>query len=450
MHTQETTPATTASARVLPWVVLVLLVAEGLQFTFYRQRLPGYWAPVMLYLTAVALCIATYLAVRQRPWAETLPAARPWKHGVLPVALGLLVGLVLALPQLRKVIHNMAPQEWSDIVPAITVYCQRLLDGEVVHQPLTKHIGYFLEPGYLPAMWFPFVVPEHFAFDYRWMSSAVLLVGMMAYSIVVLRLRRPAGVAFILSALPPLLAYAVLRTDNSIFSIALEPLVIGYYLLLIAGVLLRWWPLVVAALVLCLLSRFALIFWVPLYLGLVYVCESRRRAWQLAGFTALGIVLLYIVPVLSHDWGLFMRVQKVYTETTLGEWRHLDYGRPIHLFNGIGLTGLFYDYAPGNLLQKLQLAKIVHLGLLLGIIAAAAIGYKLQHRPRTNYRVYAVLVLKLYLTTFYAFLQVPYAYIASTGFFVSIYLLILAVGPASASEAAAIEAVPSPVATPAQ
>ena len=441
-------PATTAGARVLPWVVFALLVAEGLQFTFYRQRLPGYWAPVMLYLTAVALCVATYLAVRQRPWAEVLPAARSWKHGVLPAALGLLTGLVLALPQLHKIILNTAAQDWSDIVPAITVYCQRLLDGEVVHQPLTEHIGYFLEPGYLPAMWVPFVVPEYFAFDYRWMSSAVLLAGMLAYGVVVVRLRRSAGVTFLLSALPPLLAYAILRTDNSIFSVALEPLVIGYYMLLVAGVLLRQWPLVVAALVLCLLSRFALVFWVPLYFGLVYVSESRRRAWQLAGFTALGIVLLYIVPVLSHDWGLFMRVQKVYTETTLGEWRHLDNGRPIHLFNGIGLTSLIYEFGPADILARIKLAKTVHLGLLLGIIAVAAIGYKLQREPRTNYRVYAIVVLKIYLTTFYAFLQVPYAYIASTGFFVSIYLLVLAVGPASAHSPDATGPVPSPVATP--
>ena len=418
------------------WAVLVLLLAEALQFTFYRNQLGDYASPIVLYLTSVALCFATGWAVRHQAWPPRLPAAgsgrRPW----WPAALALALGLALCLPALKKAIQGILPQDHSDIIPAITVYCQRLLAGEVVHRPLTEDIGYFLEPGYLPATWFPFVIPEYFRFDYRWMSSAVLLLGIVAYLVVVVRLRRSAAITFGLSALPLLFTYAVLRTDGQIFTITLEPLIAGYYLLLIAAVLLPSRPLVVAMLILCLLSRFSLLFWVPLYLGLLYTQESRRLVWATAGVVLAGVVALYVVPVLSNDWGLFMRVQNVYTDTALGEWKHLYNGQPMHLYNGIGLTNLVFHHGPADVLERLKLAKQIHLVAIISVVATTAVYYWRQRRPRTNYRVFAVIVLKLYLATFYALLQVPYSYLAVVGFLASFYLLVMAVGPAAATTAA--------------
>ncbi len=425
----------TAAAGLFSWAVLGLVVLEALQFTFLSNKLGPYASPVVLYLTAVALCFAAYQAVRYRPW-PVLPPVAARSRWWWPAALALGAGLLVCVPLLDARISGTHPQDYSDIIPALTVYCQRLLAGDVVHRPLTEDLGYFLEPGYLPGTWLPFVVPEYFRFDYRWMSSFVLLLGLLGYLVVVVRLRRSALVTFVLSALPLLFTYAVLRRNADIFSLTVEPLVVGYYLLLVAGVLLPSRLLFIGALLLCLLSRYSLVFWVPLYLGLLYLNESRRAAWLVAGLAAAGVVAFYIVPVLSHDWGLFMRVQKVYTDTTLGEWNHLnDKGLPMHLYNGIGLTNFFYQFAPGDMLARLGLAKMVHLAASLAVVGGAALVYWRQRLPRTHHRLYAVIVLKLYLTTFYAFLQVPYAYLAVVGFFTSFYLVVLAVGPGAGSPA---------------
>ncbi|WP_426058270.1 hypothetical protein [Hymenobacter sp. B1770] len=360
-------------------------------------------------------------------------AVRGWTWW--PAALALGIGLLFCIPLLNRLLRGTLPQDYSDIIPAITVYCQRFLAGEMVHRPLTENIGYFLEPGYLPATWFPFIVPEYFRFDYRWMSSFVLLLGILGYMVVVVRLRRSALVTFGLSALPLLFTYCLFVKNSEVFTLTVEPLIVGYYLLLVAGILLPARPLLVAALILCLLSRFSLVFWAPLYVGLVYVSESRRWAWSITGLAAAGVLVFYVVPVLSHDWGLFMRVQKVYTETTLGEWNHLDgRGLPMHLFNGIGLTHFFYQFGQGDLLAKLNLAKLVHLVAIAIIVAGAALVYWRQQVPRTSYRPYAVIALKLYLTTFYALLQVPYLYLAVVGFFLSFYLVVLAVGVVEAPD----------------
>lgn len=420
--------------RILPWGVFVLVVLEAAQFTFYNNQLGPYASPVVLYLTAVAMCGITYWAVRYRAW-PVLSSVSVRNRRWWPAALALVGGLFFCLPLLAGRIEGTHPQDYSDIIPALTVYCQRLLAGDVVHRPLTENLGYFLEPGYLPGTWFPFIVPEYFRFDYRWMSCLVLLLGVVGYLVVVVRLRRPAIVTFGLSVLPFAFTYSILflHDQADIFVLTVEPLIVGYYLLLIAAVLLPSRPLVVVALLACLLSRYSLVFWIPLYLGLLYIAESRRWAWTLAGLLVAGVLLLYVVPVLSHDWGLFMRVQKVYTETSLGEWKHKgEQGLPVHLYNGIGLTNFFYQYAPGDLLARLKLVKLVHIAAVVSIVAGAALVYWRQRLPRINHRLFAVIVLKLYLTTFYALLQVPYAYLAVVGFFVSAYLVVLAVGPVMA------------------
>ena len=131
---------------------------------------------------------------------------------------------------------------------------------------------------------------------------------------------------------------------------------------------------------------------------------------MLAGTVLLGVVALYVVPYLSHDWTMPGQVLRAYTTVAVGEWQHLNAdGLPYHLYNGVGMAPFFFQYGSGTLLDRIVLLKTVHMGLLVLIIVGAAGVYWRQRGVRTNYRLYAVLVLKLYLATFYAFLQVPYA-----------------------------------------
>ncbi|GAA3935281.1 hypothetical protein GCM10022406_19560 [Hymenobacter algoricola] len=54
--------------------------------------------------------------------------------------------------------------------------------------------------------------------------------------------------------------------------------------------------------------------------------------------------------------------------------------------------------------------------------------------PRTDDWVFAIIVLKLYLATFYVFLQVPYAYLASVSIFASLFLVLLVMAPATCEQ----------------
>ncbi|HEX8328675.1 MAG TPA: hypothetical protein VF629_14125 [Hymenobacter sp.] len=413
--------------RVAPTDIYLLLGGEFFLFTLGRSAFGPYASAVVLYLCSLGACVGLYKLTRHRAW----PASRPQSEGgtsqgwAMAAALGL--GLWLSVPPYVDAIRTTVPQDHSDILMALTVYPQRWLAGQEVYVPLTAELGYFALPTYLPGTWFPFVVPELLQIDYRWVPGAVLGVALAVYFRLLYRQRLTARQLFALTLLPFALLYSVMITEPGVVGWTVELMIVGYYLLLVASILSpSYWGLAVM-LILCLLSRFSLVFWVPLHLALLFFQQSRRVALGVTAAVAVGILVLYVVPFLSHDWGMFMRVQAAYTEVGLNEWNHLNAaGRPMHLFNGIGLGNFFYHHMHGPLLERLQALKTVQVTLLLLTVAGSAWLYWRQQAPRTDYRVFSVIVLKAYLTTFYAFVQVPYAYLATVGLFLSLYLAFIA------------------------
>jgi hypothetical protein len=412
----------------LPVILYSLLLAEALLFTWARGELGYYASPVLLLGCSLAACAVAYAYLRGRTWPTQPVAGRPAALGAIWLAGA--VGLALTVRPWYKTLRDTEIQiSHSDIIPSVYIYTQRLLAGEVIYRPFDAEIGYPLFPTYLPGTWGPYVLPQALGFDYRWLTGGLLLLGIGAYVRVVARLRLTGVRSFILALLPFGLVWAVLRTDDSIVGNTIEMMIVGYYFVLVAGVLLpgRTWRIV--GLLLCLLSRFSLVLWVPLYLGLLWFRASRREALLTAAGVAVGVLALYVVPFLAHDWSLLGKAQQTYTNAALGEWQHLnDEGLPAHLYNGIGLANFFYRFAPGDLLARVTLVKQVQAALLLAVTAGLALLYWRQRPPRMDYRLFAVLALKFYLAVFYAFVQVPYAYLALVGIALSVWLVVLVAG----------------------
>ncbi len=401
------------------------LVAEAWLFTWGRGALGAYGSGVALALVGLLASFGTYRCWRGRPWvlpttpALPAPTAAVW----LAAALGAAACALGLAATFRRCVVSIA---FSDIIPALSIYPRRWLAGEVVYRPFTDELGYAALPTYLPATWAPYVVPEVLRFDYRWMAFGVFLAGVAALLRLLWRLRLPALPSFGLALWPFVLLLAVRATDEQVLGHTVESMIVGYYLLLAVGLLLGGRGALVTGLLLCLLSRFALVLWVPLLLALLAWQRGHREALLVAGLVALGVAGLYVLPFLSHDWGLFWRVQRSYTDVAVGEWNHLnEHGLPYHLYNGIGLGNLLYAFGSGTKLAKILLLKNIQLATLLGMVLGAALAYGRAPRPRTDYRVFAVVSLKAYLVLFYALLQVPYAYLALVSLFTSCVLLLL-------------------------
>lgn len=413
-------------------LTLAAFALELLLFTYLRSYFGPRLSPVLHLGATLLVTYAAFRALRDQAFAWDAPAlapgrgARPWRWVVAAALL-----LLAFYPRLAAIIVQFPVDiTMSDVLPVIEVYLRRLQNGEPVYALITN-FSYHMPAGYLPAMWLPFLLPDELNMDYRWAALWIFAIGVLCYAYRLGRLRPDLYEGSFKLLLPLLPVFYLIGADAHIIGLSIEGVVIGYYFVLVAGLLSRSTALRAAGLVLCFLSRFSFLFWVPFYFWLIWRHEGRRPALLLAGLTAAGVVALYLLPFGVDGVEQFLAGQSNYTKSALGEWRdNLDpEGRPYQLHNGVGMAIFFYRHAPGDLLARINLLRGVHLLVSAGSMAVVALLYwRSRHHLRLDYRYLALLTLKLTLTFFYLFIQVPYDNLLLLVVFMSCWLVLVLPG----------------------
>lgn len=409
-----------------PALCLGAFALELLLFFYLRNVAGPYVSPLLFVASSLLLTWGCFRALRDQPYALSAAPGQS-KLGRWGWVLAALLLLVALYPRVRDIVNQYPVRvEMSDVLPSIEVYLRRLQNGETVYA-MIKDFGYDLSPTYLPMMWLPFLIPDSLNMDYRWLGFWVFIIGVLLYAYR-LGLSRPELLEGTFKLLVPLLVVLpLLGADTHVLGLSIESLVIGYYFILVAGIFSRSPWLRALGLVLCLLSRFSLVFWAPLYLLLIYRHEGRRSALWVAGLTLAGVLALYVVPFLSQDWSAFGKGQAYYTVAAQAEWQNNlnEHGKPYQLYNGLGLAASFFRLWPGEVLARINALRLVHVLASAGsVVLMAGLYWLRRHRLRHDYRYLALLALKLNLTLFYAFIQVPYDNLLLLVVFLSAWLIL--------------------------
>lgn len=444
MRSDTFLPSRWVSQRVV-WQALAYFFfwVELRLFTDLRGRYGPYWSPVFFYGAGVLLCVCALLALRDQPPADAtdrqVARRQVWAGAAL-----LLGGAAVLYKQVPIVLGSPIDVRVSDVIPIVQNYVARFRSGEVVYRYLTN-LPYPLFPNHLPLQWLPYVPAQPLGIDYRWVALGLLLLaGFGAYQLALLRQAVSWPLFVVKALLPAYVLVQMLRHDAFLFAQVLEPTIICYYFLLAASVLSRSVWAQAGALVLCLLSRYSVIFWVPFFLFVLWREAGRRHALLVAGLVLAGIVGIYVVPFLAKDPTIFTHALAEYRTATLGEWGRPDGpvpGQPVHVFNGLSAAAWFYTHLGGSLEHKITAFQRLHVVASAGAVALFAFFYWRQGR-RYDYRRLALVGLKFYLATFYFFIQIPYAYLVALSVMLSVFV-VLAIGggratpPASAATAPA-------------
>ena len=321
--------------------------------------------------------------------------------------------------------------EQSDIIPQTQVLTQRFLQHQFPYQTIPFK-GYDLFPTYQPLQWMPFTIAEKTDMDYRKLALVLLLLAIMA-SAFFLRNKDLSGQQLLcLGVLPflPILMIAVF--EPSIYERTLENLIAAYYFTLCIALFSRSVLFVGLALICCLLSRYSIILWVPLFLFMLYCSGERKKAAGLVLICTIGIVLIYILPFFSHDNTIFLKGYNYHAKAALGEWQgqwwQQPNQKPFQLFRGIGFAGMFYDYYKGSLEEKLKAFQLLHLSLSAATCILLGIFFWFK-RHSVSFVIFALASLKIYLSVFYHFIQIPYDYLYMTLIYTSIPILWLSIKP---------------------
>jgi hypothetical protein len=307
---------------------------------------------------------------------------------------------------------------YSDIIPQIQQFCKQAANWKYPYTPFDD-FGYRMTPTYLPAQWMPYMPAHWFKFDPRFVTLTIFL-GTYAYS-AWLAIKKSSNVvfAFILMAIPVTQVILIDEHDQGVWSVTVEMLIMCFYWLMGIGIVEKKYTLVAIATILCLMSRFALVFWLPLFLFILWFQNGQIFTKRFV-FSIIGGCLLLYAPFLAIDYKIFFNAQTYYDAATVGEWTR-D-GKPVHLYNGLGFA-LYFLERGGDVVHNIALTKKI----MLGVSALLSVGLGIlwwRVKDKIDSDLYAVCALKLSLALFYAFIQIPYSYLYVTPFIISSVVLL--------------------------
>lgn len=323
-------------------------------------------------------------------------------------------------------LHPVRIQD-SDVIPQIEMLVKRHQQGSFPYSIITEW-GYDFFPTYPPLTWAPFHVTEFMMVDYRYLVFAGWMLLLLAFSQRLLQQFADNLVHLYLFVLLQLIFWGYLLYADLSLMRTVELLIGAYYAFFLFSIEKGKWWVMGLALLICLLSRYSLVLWLPFFFLLLWKEKGFAVVLKSVAVIAAGVLLLYVIPFLSNDIDIFFRGVKTYTIAGLGEWKGQSWQapgeKPFQLFRGTGLAALFYEGSSAPVEQKLEQFKQIHLWVSLATVLLLSAGYWLKLRKqKMPLQLIAAASLKIYLAVFYGFVLIPYVYLYIVPLISSVFVL---------------------------
>ncbi len=390
---------------------LLLFVLELGLISFWRTpSWKGMMNPIWLLLISLCICILPFIHISGKKITKG-PSPIYATAGLMGLC-ALLLGFLI--PGLQA-IYLKYPIEvaQSDIIPQIDVMLRRFfVEGVTPYQKITE-FGYEMFSPYMPLHWGPFIITETLGVDHRWLPFSLYALVSLWLAFRISRLDIHLGWKVVCVSLPALLYWNMMTHMDTIFGHTIEPLIMAYYMFLCLSLSSKSVVIRALGLMFCLLSRYSVVFWVPLWLWVIWKKEGLKPAIWVAGLAGMGVLFLYVIPFLLPDpsiisQGLAHHQLVTNTAWTFEGWYHGS-GKPLILTWGTGLGIYFFDYWPGEVLDRLSAIQRTQLIVsILSVIAMALVFTKGKWRMTTP--LFLMLSLKLYLSIFYYLNALPFVY----------------------------------------
>lgn len=315
------------------------------------------------------------------------------------------------------------PQSRSDIIPQITTLVQRFLNGEQPYREI-QFFDYVLFPTYMPFQWLPYMLTEWAKKDYRWIPTFGMWFATLYYFLKNYR-NTPKKIWDLLMPIWPMVVWLVfILHDNRMFVYTVEGLIAAYYFFVAESISRKHMLPLVIGIAICLLSRYSIVFWVPLFLFVLFISGARKKAVYVSIALLAAFIVFYWYPFLRLDSTIFLKGYAYHTQAAAQEWLHdmKVFGGEVYLYNGIGFTPYAMAWFPGDLGHKLMLYKNLHLTMCIATVIGLAWFYA-RNREKYPLQVFLLFSFKVYLVVFYVFIQIPYKYLHFVPVMVSASLL---------------------------
>lgn len=409
---------------ILAVFCILLFALDVLYLTILRDM---FISPLVSFLSGTLLCVLALIIFGKRKVEDfTLEKHRISIMRILAIVLPLIIGVWITSNLLADIIVQFAIEPFfSDIIPAIqNIYIERLLTGENVYEPY-EGFGNPLYPNYLPMQWLPFLIPYGLNIDFRWFAFGVFIITLVLWNVRLLKKPIHWIELFLKSSSPFLVLYLLLTHRKASFGSSVELMIVGYYLFLALTLFKKSTIVRSIGILLPLLSRFAFLFWLVFYAITSFFTE-RKNALQIIKWSTFAILLIYVLPFFTRQPTAFFDGLAYYEKASFGEWHPKNWQSPddypYHLKNGVSFSIYFYEYIDGSVEERFETARLFH--KIMSVLSAVLIGLFFWWRRKCNdFRLTALVGLKLCITWFYAFLYLPFFYLYFLPIFLSLPII---------------------------
>ncbi|MFN0200314.1 MAG: hypothetical protein ACKVTZ_02270 [Bacteroidia bacterium] len=406
--------------RPLLWLFALLLLEIGL-FSFIYKGFGNYLTPLVLLLIPFVWC-KVFLSFHSK--SQILANNNIAKTGLFTL-LGFL-SIALLYEEFRKLFFGADYMEItkSDILPQIYYMVEYFLQGKSPYQPI-EEIPWKVQSPYMPMHWLPFVLPYKLGIDFRWLPVLVCAIGVALYGGYLSTLNVPAIRKRYLLALPLVTLFLLIKYEFP-FQYTVELLITSYYLILTVGLAKKSFPLQLIGICLALLSRFMLIFWLPVYLLTLFLHESKKKAMIATLIIIASISVFYVIPFWIKDPSIFQKGIEYHRKGIENTWFRAadttDFNTIKH--SGVGISSIVFEVSKkdhASLSQSISLMEKVHLATCLLVVMGLGFWYH-RNREKIAYNHFLLLLLKINITLFIVFNPMPYAYYYLSSLVISWFL----------------------------
>jgi hypothetical protein len=395
-------------------LITLLLVIEIELYTTWRTQFDPH--TLVFYFTGVQLLIGILPLILSLNMRFSTEKSRKMTRGI-PLSIAALYGIFYSY-RLLKPLFEQVPIKVSnsDIIPQIQRFCKEFLAGRFPYTPFDD-FGYLMSPTYLPAQWLPYLPMEWLKIDPRMLTFGIFAMFYGLFAAKVIQNNTNLFKAVLLLAMPIYLIFDVFTFESTVWSLTVEQLIMGYYLLLGMSLTTESRPFQIFALVLCLMSRFALVFWLPLFIFIMWTKQGTRATLMYCSWIFAGCAVLY-APFLIKDPYIFTNAQAYYDLATERCWTEV---KPPPIYHGLAFTIYFFEKAGDKIQHLAELKKTL---FLITPSVSLLFGWGWWRvKNKIDVPLFAICTLKLSLTIFYAFIQIPFSYLYLTPIIMSSVVL---------------------------
>lgn len=392
------------------WAIGEFVAIFAILFLYGADVFGLFLAPIFLLIVGLFIGVMAWRMIPFYP-LTIKEASRSW----LPFLFGVLA-LLSPVEELRKIWQSFPlPTPNSDVIQQLSYQFERFSNHLTPYHPFPD-LAWHPFPVYMPLHWLPMGIGHSLQIDVRWGAYLIFVICALVYLYQTRKISSTGIQPYLMACMPAGVLWFHILFLKEDLGVSPEMLIGGYYLIIVTALLVRNHFLLGIGIALALLSRFTLIFWLPLAGILLWQALGFRQTLRIFSVPLTAVICIYILPFLWEDPSYFLQGIEYHNQCAVNDFMDVSEHIPAGWNATYGMSGIIYFNAffPEDGLQAVQKTRTIQGGVMLMLMMIGLIGFRSKRRVPVED--YLLVFLTLFIFLFFWFSPMTFRYYYFTVF----------------------------------